>query len=250
MAHSFVTAHDREEDAFLAFARANPSNVVLLVDTYDTEAAARKLAALSEILKSEGINIQGVRLDSGDLDAHAKNVRRILDSGGLPSVRIFASGSLDEFEIEKLLKNGAPIDGFGVGTRMNTSADHPYLNCAYKLQEYAGKPRRKRSEGKETWPGRKQVFRFFAESGEMFSDILTVEGDSPGGMRLLRPVMRKGKRLEPKRSLLDLRKDTAENLKKLPAHLRSLTQAMPAYPVHVSGKLRQMAAALDADGRD
>lgn len=154
MAHSFVQAHGSEADAFENFARANPQNIVLLLDTYDTELAAQKVVALAHRLKRDGLTIHGVRLDSGDLAQHAFQVRAILDAGGLNSTRIFASGHLDEYELQRLVGARAPIDGFGVGTRLGTSADAPYLDCAYKLQEYAGRACRKRSEGKATWPGR------------------------------------------------------------------------------------------------
>jgi nicotinate phosphoribosyltransferase len=148
MAHSFVQAHDDEITAFDHFAHSLPENVVLLIDTYDTEAAAEKVVRVAPKLMRDGIKIKGVRLDSGDLAEHAFKVRRILDDGGLQDVTIFASGSVDEYVLEKLMQKGAPIDGFGIGTHMDTSADAPYLDCAYKLVEYAGKARRKRSEGK------------------------------------------------------------------------------------------------------
>ncbi|MCI0667075.1 MAG: nicotinate phosphoribosyltransferase, partial [Methylococcaceae bacterium] len=147
MAHSFIMAHDDETQAFEHFADSQPDNVVLLIDTYDTEAGASKVAELAPKLKRVGAKIKAVRLDSGDLAALSKRVREILDRAGLSETRIFASGDLDEFALHQLLKAGSPIDGFGVGTKMITSADHPYLNCAYKLQEYAGKPRRKYSPG-------------------------------------------------------------------------------------------------------
>ena len=155
MAHSFVQAHDDEISAFARFAEANPGNVVLLIDTYETEAAAEKVVRLAPKLKQLGIDIQGVRIDSGDLGLHARKVRAILDEAGLREVRIFASGNLDEYILRDLIEGNAPIDAFGVGTRIDTSCDAPYLDCAYKLQEYAGRPRRKRSEGKTTWPGPK-----------------------------------------------------------------------------------------------
>ncbi|HVK80622.1 MAG TPA: nicotinate phosphoribosyltransferase, partial [Verrucomicrobiae bacterium] len=177
MAHSFVQAHDDESQAFEHFMLSHPSNAVLLIDTYDTEAAAEKVTQLAAKLRDRGIAIKGVRIDSGDLGAHAWRVREILNRGGLNGVTIFASGNLDEFALRKLLRSGAPIDGFGVGTRMNTSADAPYLDCAYKLVEYAGAARRKRSEGKATSPGRKQVYRRLDEQGQMTSDLLTLEED-------------------------------------------------------------------------
>ncbi len=129
--------------------------MVLLIDTYDTEAGAARVVELAPQLAARGLAVHGVRLDSGDLGAHARRVRAILDAGGLGRVTLFASGSVDEYLIRDLLAQGAPIDGFGVGTRLDTSSDAPALDCAYKLQEYAGRPCRKRSEGKATWPGRK-----------------------------------------------------------------------------------------------
>ena len=163
MAHSFVQAFDDETQAFEAFARSRPDNLVLLIDTYDTEAAARKVVALAPQLKEHGINVRGVRLDSGDLVALAKSVRRILAAGGLKDVTIFASGGIDEDELAAIGRAGAPIDGFGIGTSLTTSFDVPALDCAYKLQEYAGLGRRKLSAGKATWPirPRPRSFRFF-----------------------------------------------------------------------------------------
>jgi len=167
MAHSFIQAHDDESVAFDHFARSLPENVILLIDTYDTEAAAEKVVQVAPKLERDGIKIKGVRLDSGDLADHAFKVRRILDKGGLAHATIFASGSLDEYVLERLARKQAPIDGFGIGTHLDTSADAPYLDCAYKLVEYAGKARRKRSEGKVLWPGRKQVYRSYDEEGRM-----------------------------------------------------------------------------------
>ncbi|HTP73307.1 MAG TPA: nicotinate phosphoribosyltransferase, partial [Burkholderiaceae bacterium] len=163
MAHSFVQAHRGEAEAFRAFARAWRRKPTLLVDTYDTEEAVRKIAAIAPALAAEGIAIGGVRLDSGDLGAHARAVRRILDDAGLSATTIFASGNLDEQRIAALAD--APIDGYGVGTALGTSQDAPALDMVYKLQSYAGSARRKRSEGKATWPGVKQVSRRLDGSG-------------------------------------------------------------------------------------
>ncbi len=150
MAHSYIQIHDDETQAFENFARARPKNLILLIDTYDTEAAARKVVALAPELKAAGISIAGVRLDSGDLIALSNKVRRILDEGGLTEVTIFASGGIDETIIRDIIRSGAPIDGFGIGSSLTTSSDAPGLDCVYKLEEYAGLPRRKRSAGKET----------------------------------------------------------------------------------------------------
>jgi nicotinate phosphoribosyltransferase len=245
VAHSFIEAHDDETQAFADFAHAQPGNVVLLLDTYDTEEAAKKVVALAPRLRAEGIAITGVRLDSGDLAEHARAVRQILDAGALREVRIFASGNLDEEIVRELVRREAPIDGFGIGTRMDTSADGPYLDCAYKLQEYAGRPRRKRSEGKPTWPGRKQVYRHYGADGCMARDVVTLETDAQDGEPLLQPVMRGGKRVGPPTPLVESRRHAAQQLSRLPASLRQLNTA-PPYPVELSQALHHLVETLDA----
>jgi nicotinate phosphoribosyltransferase len=244
MAHSYVQTHDDEMAAFESFARARPNNLTLLIDTYDTEAAARKVVALAPRLKASGINIQAVRLDSGDLAGLARSVRKILDDAGLSDIRIFASGGLDEDSIAGMIRSGAPIDGFGVGTSLTTSSDVPALDCVYKLQEYAGLPRRKRSLDKQTWPGRKQVWRRYAESGEMLGDILSLESDEQHGEPLLRPVMREGRSLAPRPTLADIRKHAARELASLPAALRRLDPD-GAYPVQIGAALLRLTADVD-----
>lgn len=246
MAHSFVQAHDSEELAFERFALTQPRDVTLLIDTYDTEVAAGKVVRLAPRLRERGIRIAAVRLDSGDACEHARRVRRILDDGGLADVRIFSSGSLDEYALRDLLARGAPIDGFGIGTHLDTSADAPYLDCAYKLTEYGGRPRRKRSEGKATLPGRKQVFRRYAASGEMAGDVLTLEGDRQEGEPLLRPVMRAGRRLGPPELLEAARQRARDQMERLPAHLRRL-ETEPPYPVIVAAPLSRLAASVDRE---
>lgn len=244
MAHSFVQTHDDEVTAFVHFLRSQPTASTVLIDTYNTEAAARSLVRMAGQLAQEGVVIQAVRLDSGDLGQHARQVRAILDHGELAAVKIFASGNLDEDAIAALLLTGAPIDGFGVGTRMNTSADQPYLDCAYKLQEYAGLPRRKRSEGKATWPGRKQVLRRFDEAGHLTGDVLVLEGDDQAGVPLLVPVMRHGRRLRPSPTLQSVREYARTQVALLPPALRQLESACP-YRVEVSSALWNMALAID-----
>jgi len=245
MAHAYVQAHVSEEEAFLHFARSHPDNVTLLIDTYDTEEGARKVVNIAPQLKKEGINLRAVRLDSGDLGAHARNVRRILDDGGLEETHIFASGNLDEYALQKLMDEKAPIDGFGIGTRMNTSSDMPYLDCAYKLQAYAGAPKRKTSEGKATLPGIKQVYRSM-EKGVMAQDVITTaDDDATPGIPLLKPVMRAGEATAPLPRLEDIRKYVAEQLRTLPAELKTLEPKTP-YPVHISPALQQLIADMDA----
>jgi nicotinate phosphoribosyltransferase len=244
MAHSYIQVHDDELDAFENFARSRPNNLTLLIDTYDTEAAAHKVVALAPRLKAAGIKINAVRLDSGDLVALSKSVRHILDAGGLHDVAIFASGGLDENELARLTRAGAPIDGFGVGTSLTTSSDAPVLDCIYKLQEYAGVARRKRSIGKATWPGRKQVWRRFGADGRMAGDILSVEGDTQPGEPLIEAVMRAGRRLDPPRPLADIRAHAARDLERLPEALRSLDVSAP-YPVALADALRRLSDEVD-----
>jgi nicotinate phosphoribosyltransferase len=243
MAHSYIQAHASETEAFENFARSQAAGATLLIDTYDTEEAARKLLTLMPKLTRDGLRINAVRLDSGDLAEHARRVRAILDAGGLSQIRILASGNLDECRIRDLLQSGAPIDGFGVGTRMNTSADKPYLDCAYKLQEYAGVPRRKRSEGKLTWPGRKQICRAYGSDGKMTGDILTVVGDQCGE-NLLVPAMRQGQRVRPSPGLTLIREHARDELGHLPDACRSL-EPVPAYPVAVSEALQSLVRIAD-----
>jgi nicotinate phosphoribosyltransferase len=244
MAHSFIQAHDDETAAFLAFARSRPDNLVFLIDTYDTEAAARKVARLAPRLKEAGITLRGVRLDSGDLIVLSQHVRRILDDANLRDVTIFASGGLDEDDLVRMLDANAPIDGFGVGTSLTTSSDAPALDCVYKLQEYAGIARRKRSAGKATWPGRKQVWRSFAADRRMTGDVLALQDDQQAGEPLLMPVMRHGRRLAPPPTLADIRRKSADGLAQLPEPLRRLSDGT-TFPVTIAPGLMALAEQVD-----
>ena len=248
MAHSFIQAHDSESEAFERFARTHPGAVILLIDTYDTEAGAEKVAALAPKLAADGIRIAGVRLDSGDLADHARKVRKILDGHGLGDVSIFASGGVDEDRLQAFVRDGAPIDGYGIGTALTTSSDVPALDCAYKLQEYAGRPKRKRSEGKATWPGRKQVHRRYGANGEMTGDVLTLEGDAQNGEALIRPVVKDGRRVGEQPGLEAIRNHCAEQLSRLPGPLRRLEPGA-GYPVTVADALRDLAAEVDRETR-
>ncbi|QQS54730.1 MAG: nicotinate phosphoribosyltransferase [Candidatus Competibacteraceae bacterium] len=246
MAHSLIQAHDREEEAFEHFAAAQPGNVVLLLDTYDTETAAHKLLTLAPRLRERGIKIKGVRIDSGDLAEHARRVRSILDAGGLAQVTILASGDLDEYRLRELLAAGAPIDGFGIGTRLDASVDAPTLDLVYKLQEYAGRPRRKHSEGKATWPGRKQVYRQLAADGAMAGDCLSLEDAPRPGEPLLVKVMENGRRRAPPEPLDASRDRARAQLAALPPALRT-DQGEPSYPVEIALELRELTARLDRE---
>ncbi len=246
MAHSFVQAHASERDAFVAFARARPQRPTLLVDTYDTEAAVVKVIELAPQLAREGIQLGGVRLDSGDLGAHARAVRAMLDQAGLQQLTIFASGNLDEIRVARLLADGAPIDGFGVGTSLDTSSDAPLLDAIYKLQSYAGIARRKRSEGKATWPGIKQVCRSRDDAGLLAGDRVQLAGEPCAGELLLEPVMRAGRRCADAPTLEQSRRHCAAQLDALPPRLRRLEPADPPYQVEISAALRALADEVDA----
>ena len=245
MAHSFIQAYDDETAAFEDFAQSRPENLTLLIDTYDTEDAARKVVALAPRLEARGITIRSVRLDSGDLVALSRRVRRILDEGGLRGVGIFASGGLDEDDLAGMLQAGARIDGFGIGTSLTTSSDAPALDCVYKLQEYAGLARRKRSIGKVTWPGRKQVWRRFGPDGRMAGDILSIEDDDQPGEPLVQLVMRDGRRIAPSPTLAEIRTRAAADLARLPEPLRRL-DPQGSYPVQVADALVQLASEVDS----
>jgi len=184
-----------------------------------------------------------VRIDSDDLGQHAAKVRRILDEGGLQSVKILASGGLDENALLELSRAGAPIDSYGVGTSLTTSSDAPALDCAYKLQEYAGTVRRKRSEGKATWPGRKQVWRWYDERGKFARDLVSLVGEQHQGEPLLRPAIRGGRRLADLPDLAAGRAHVKDQLARLPQSLARLETY--DYPVEIGVPLRELAAILD-----
>ncbi len=246
MAHSFVQAHDTEEEAFLAFGRSRPQRSTFLVDTYDTESAVRKLVQIAPALQAEGASIGGVRLDSGDLAVHAHAVRRLLDDAGLHQTTVFASGDLDEHRISSLVACGAPIDGFGVGTALTTSSDAPALDMVYKLQSYAGVARRKRSEGKATWPGIKQVSRRRDASGLMRGDVVHLVDEPADGTPLLQPCMRGGRRLRSVARLEQVRQHHASERSRLPIELTALVVASTPYPVDISPGLHELARQVDS----
>jgi nicotinate phosphoribosyltransferase len=191
MAHSYVESFESELDAFRAYARAYPDSAILLVDTYDTLEGARRAVTVARELAAEGHRLHGVRLDSGDLVALSHEAREVLDEAGFDDAMVFASGGLDEHSIAELLAAGAPIGGFGVGSKMGVSADAPFLDMAYKLVELEGRPVLKLSTGKATLPGRKQVWR--VRDGGAAHDVLGLDGSPGRGAPLLHEVMRDGR---------------------------------------------------------
>lgn len=249
MAHSYVAAFPEEIASFRAFARAFPDHTTLLIDTYDTVAAAHKAVVVAKEMEARGQRLGGVRLDSGDLAALSREVRRVLDAAGLDYVRIFASGGLDEQVIDDLVTQGAPIDAFGVGTRMDVSADAPYLDMAYKLVRYDGRNVLKTSAGKETWTGEKQAYRFRGPDGRFRHDLLALrdEPPPPGAEPLLQTVMTGGHPVPGAcPSLAEIRRYCAAQVATLPDTVVRLQEPAP-YPVHYSDRLLGVQRALKAE---
>ncbi|MEV5508211.1 nicotinate phosphoribosyltransferase [Streptomyces orinoci] len=244
MAHSYVEAFETEEAAFRAFARSHPGPVTYLVDTYDTRSG---VATAARVLRSLGLGPGcAVRLDSGDLGVLAFQARSILDAAGLSEVRIVASGSLDEFAVQRLVRAKAPIDVYAVGTRVGTSADAPYLDSAYKLVEYDGRPVMKLSSAKATAPGRKQVFR---RPGCTDVIGLAVERPPAGSVPLLKTVMTDGRRTAERAPLGTARQRLLADLAELPPESRrieaptapraGLSARLTALAERVRGQIRQ-----------
>jgi nicotinate phosphoribosyltransferase len=236
-AHSWIMAHENEAEAFGHFLDTFPAGAVLLVDTYNVHNAVKTIIAM-------GRKPAGIRLDSGDIGADSRWARRELDRAGWKDVKIFASGDLDEYKIASLLRGGARIDAFGVGTALGTPGDAPHLNLIYKLVEVerGGKVREaaKFSRAKVTYPGRKQVFRQPNSRGEFVSDKIALEDEpSNGGEPLLIQVMRDGRRVEPKEPLAALRERCIASLARLPKQYLQLNRSAK-YPVRYSQRLKAM----------
>jgi len=244
MAHSFVMFFDKEIEAFRAFAKTFPKTSTLLIDTFDDVKGAEKASLVAKELEKKGFGLSAVRIDSGDLVDISKKVRALLDEKGLNYVKIFASGDLDEYKIEELLSKGAKIDAFGVGTRMSTSEDKPYVDIIYKLSEKMDKtgkfvPTMKLSKGKITLPGRKQVFRVKDSMGNFVKDIIALDKEKVEGEPLLVKVMERGEIIYDLPALERIRERALENLSKLPDRYKRL-RAAPRYPVELSPRLKEM----------
>jgi len=244
MAHSFVMFFNNELEAFRAFAHTFPKTSTLLIDTFDDMKGAEKAATVAKELEKKGFRLSAVRLDSGNLVDISKKVRALLDKKRLNYVKIFASGDLDEYKIEELLRRGARIDAFGVGTRMSTSEDRPYVDIIYKLSEKMDKtgkfvPTMKLSQGKITFPGRKQVFRVKDVEGNFVKDVIALHDEKVEGEPTLMKVMDKGNLVYDSPSLEKIRKNALENLSRLPEKYRRLKNA-PLYPVVLSPRLKKM----------
>lgn len=254
MAHSFIEAHGREQEAFRAFIEASQAPTTLLIDTYDSRRAAHRVVELVRERRAAGLpeRVAAVRIDSGDFIREAQAVRRILDEGDCREVQIILSGGLDEQRVQRMLQAGTPVDAFGIGTDLMVSQDAPALDMAYKLASYEGRPRRKRSPGKETLPGCKQVYRRRSAHGDWMLDCIGLEDEALEGEPLLVPVMQGGHPQSPLPALSESRRYCLEQMQRLPAALCALEPpgadtAPPArpYPVQVSPGLLRLAAEFD-----
>ena len=215
MAHSYISSYDQELEAFRAFVKDFPDRSILLIDTYDTIAAAHKAVQVAREMNARGQHLQGVRIDSGDLLALGRKVRRILDEAGFPEVQIIGSGGLDEFDLEELSRQNAPYNAYGVGTKMGVSGDAPWTDMAYKLVSYGNLPVLKLSVDKVSLPGAKQVFRFM-EAGKLHHDVIALlEETAEGGQPLLQTVMEAGRIVGPLPALPEIRERFRQELGQL-----------------------------------
>jgi nicotinate phosphoribosyltransferase len=230
VAHSFIMTFEREEEAFEAFLKAFPEKGILLVDTYDTLEGVKKAI---QTAKKLGLNLPGVRLDSGNIVELSKETRKLLDEVGFKNAKIVVSGGLDEYKIDEILREGASVDAFGVGTHFGTSSDSPYIDFVYKLVEYDGKPVMKTSTGKKMYPGRKQVFRRWTE------DTVGIHGENLEGEPLLSKLIENGRLILELPSLKESREYFLERFSKLPSEIKDICKKVE-YPVKISPKLEKL----------
>jgi nicotinate phosphoribosyltransferase len=236
VAHSWVMAYDDEYESYKDFHKVFPDNTILLIDTYDTITGAKLATKIGRKLK-------GVRLDSGNITLLSKKVRKILDNAGLGHVKITASGDLNEYKISRMLKKGASVDSFGVGTEMVTSKDVPALGGVYKLveQEKGGEliPKMKFSEDKATWPAKKQVYRIYDNDGKFKKDIVGLPDEVFEAEGLLLPIIKKGKIIYKTPTIQKIQKVAKRSFSLLPDRFKRL-DCKTSYPVTVSRRLRRI----------
>jgi nicotinate phosphoribosyltransferase len=245
MAHSFVSTFDSEIEAFRAYVASFPNSTILLIDTYDTLQGARNAVQVAKEMAARGQRLQGVRIDSGDLASLGRNVRRILDDAGLQDVKIVASGGLDEYDLAQFTAANVPYDGYGVGTKMGVSADAPWADTAYKLVEYADRPVLKLSTGKESWPGKKQVFRLHDSQRKLAGDVVGLRDEQLAGAHpLLEPVFQAGRVVGRLTTLEDAKALCRDDLDRLPEAYQAIVD--PArYPVKFSVRLQELREATE-----
>ena len=249
MAHSYITSFPHEIDAFRVFVQNFPDRTTLLIDTYDNISGARHAVTVAKEMAARGQRLEFVRLDSGDMAAISKDVRRILDDSGLGSVRILASGGFDEHKIAALLADGARIDAFAVGTKLGVSADAPYFDIAYKLVRYADRPVMKLSSGKVTLVDKKQVWRTFDDQGSMQRDVIARRDEAvSAGSPLLETVMQGGRITRPLPALQANRDYFRGQFARLPAAYKAI-QDPARYPVSLSPGLKILQSRVEQDIR-
>ena len=241
MAHSFVSSFEREIDAFRAYVASFPQNAILLIDTYDTLAGARHAVQVAKEMTARGQKLLGVRIDSGDLAELARQVRKIFDEANLTELKIIGSGGLDEYDLAEFSAANVPFDSYGVGTKMGTSADVPWTDMSYKLVEYQNRPVLKLSTGKVSLPGRKQLFRLRDSTGVFTRDVIGLRAEQLGGERLLKEVMRGGKKTEPDPSLKESRELFAADFAWLPPAVKPIREPHQ-YTVEFSPLLNDLRA--------
>ena len=244
MAHSFVMSFKHEMDSFLVYANVFPNKTILLVDTYDTKKGVENAVTVGLYLKEQGYRLQAIRIDSGDIVSLSRLARRMLDREGLGYVKIIASGNLDEFKIKELVSRGARVDSFGVGTNMGTSNDAPSLDVIYKISEITDEngnflPKMKLSQGKVTYPGRKQVFRIVDRKQRFLKDIVALSGEKTKGRPLLKKVVDKGMIIYKPPSLEKTRGFLKDGLGRFPDSLRVIGSRY-TYPVEISPGLKRL----------
>lgn len=242
MSHSYVTSFENEIDSFRAFSNSFPDDSVILVDTYDPIEATKKVITVAHEMESSGSRLIGIRIDSGDILLLSREIRSMLDNSNLHYVKILASGGLDEYSIQMLIKNGAPIDGFGVGTKVGVSYDIPSLDIAYKMVTYGKRPVFKTSPGKETIPYKKQIHRILDKAGLFEQDLITLEHEQPVGVEteaLLETYIKDGKLQKQLPSLNQIRDTFKQDFYRLNEKYKEL-DTKDAYPVNLSEKLNAM----------
>ncbi len=247
MAHSFVSSFEREIDAFRRFVASFPKNSILLIDTYDTLAGARKAVEIAREMAQRGERLVGVRIDSGDLVGLAREVRKIFDAEGLNEVKIIGSGGLDEYDHEEYSEAHAPYDSYGVGTKMGVSSDAPWFDMAYKLVAYNGRPVLKLSTGKVSWPGKKQVFRLLDSQGRLTKDIIALRDENLAGAEpLLKKYMEKGKSTAARPTLKESRERFLDEFNRIDEKTKAIRDPKP-YPVEFSPRLQKLKDQIETE---
>jgi nicotinate phosphoribosyltransferase len=240
MAHSYVMTFEKEIDSFRQFAKSFPDRSIFLVDTYGTLEGTKKAVVVAREMGQRGHKLQAIRLDSGNLLELSRASRKMLDEATLHHVQIFASGGLDEFAVDELIRGGAPIDAFGVGTKVGVSADAPWTDCAYKLVKYAGRPVLKLSAGKQTLPGAKRVFRYRDSDGFLMRDVIACVNELPQGAEpVLEEVMTGGRRHQDDPTLAGSRRRFSEEFASLPERHKAL-RSPERYGVEISKQLSEL----------